>query len=324
MHLAPEIREFLDWDRQLGEQLAGLSLPEQRLVIASALAEQAQATNLAVADVATVDDSGVAVEGGEIVLRVYTPFGEGPHPAFFHIHGGGFSFGSIDWAPNAAKCAHVCANTRCVVTTVEYRLAPEFPFPTAPEDCYAALLWLVAHADELNVDATRIAIGGESAGGCLAAVVALMARDRSGPALALQMLEMPVTDMSARSSDHPSFVLFGEGYGLERAGIDAFQGDYLPDRGDREKPYASPLLAHDLSDLPPAHVITAEYDPLRDSGEAYARRLQEADVRTTLHRYRGQTHGSSNLWQSWSPARRWMDEVVAAIAQAVVIPARAA
>jgi acetyl esterase len=277
-----------------------------------------------VAGVAAVDDFGVPVTGGEITLRVYRPTGEGPHPAFFHIHGGGFNLGSIDWIPNAAKCAHVCANARCVVTTVEYRLAPERPFPTAPEDCYAALLWLVEHARELNVDASRLAIGGESAGGCLAAVVALMARDRGGPDLALQMLEMPVTDMGARSSDHPSVALFGEGYGLERAGIEAFQDDYLPDRRDREKPYASPLLAHDLSGLPPAHVITAEYDPLRDSGEAYARRLQDAGVRTTLHRYLGQTHGSSNLWQSWPPARRWMDEVVAAIAQALVIPARAA
>ena len=148
-------------------------------MIGAALAEQAQATNVVVADVAAVDDFGVAVEGGEIVLRVYTPRGEGPHPAFLHIHGGGFTFGSIDWAPNAAKCAHVCANAPCVVTTVEYRLAPEFPFPAATEDCYVALLWLAAHADELNVDASRIAIGGESAGGCLAAVVALMARDRS-------------------------------------------------------------------------------------------------------------------------------------------------
>ena len=323
MPLSSEVREFLDWGRQLGVQLDGLSLAGQRLVIGSALAEQAQAANLPLAYVAAVDDFAVPVEGGEIVIRVYTPFAKGPHPAYFHIHGGGFTLGSIDWAPNAAKCAHICAGAPCIVATVEYRLAPEFPFPTAPEDCYSALLWLVEHADELNIDAGRIAVGGESAGGCLAAVIALMARDRSGPALALQVLEMPVTDMSARSVDHPSFALFGKGYGLECAAIEAFQDDYLPDRGDREKPYASPLLADDFSDLPPAHVITAEYDPLRDSGEAYARRLQEAGVRTTLHRYCGQTHGSSNLWQSWSPARQWMDEVVAAIAQIAVVPARA-
>lgn len=320
MVLAPEVRDFLGWDRRLGERLSGLGLPEQRLAIGIALAEQARATNLVVADVASVEDVAVPVAGGEIALRVYTPPGDGPHPVFFHIHGGGFTLGSIDWAPNAAKCAHVCREGRCVVATVEYRLAPEFPFPTAPHDCFAALEWLVDHAVELGVDTTRIAVGGESAGGCLAAVVALMARDRGGPGLALQVLEMPVTDMSASSIRHPSLTDYAEGYGLEQAGIDAFQDAYLPNRADRELPYASPLCAGDLAGLPPAHVVTAELDPLRDSGEAYARRLQEAGVRTTLHRFRGQTHGSSNLWQTWSPAREWMDEVVAAVRDGVRAP----
>jgi acetyl esterase len=131
---------------------------------------------------------------------------------------------------------------------------------------------------------------------------------------------MPVTDMSATSAAHPSLTKYGQGYGLELSGIAAFQDDYLPSRDDRELPYASPLKADDLADLPPAHVITAELDPLRDSGEAYARRLQEAGVRTTLHRFRGQTHGSCNLWQTWAPAREWMDEVVSAIRSAVRAP----
>jgi acetyl esterase len=126
--------------------------------------------------------------------------------------------------------------------------------------------------------------------------------------------------MSAASTQHPSLTDYAEGYGLELAGIEVFQDAYLPDRADRELPYASPLKAGDLAGLPPAHVVTAELDPLRDSGEAYARRLQEAGVRTTLHRFRGQTHGSSNLWQSWPPARAWMDEVVAAIRDAVRAP----
>lgn len=313
MSLAPEVREFLDSDARLAGRLAGLALPEQRIVIGAFLDEQARETNLVVAEVESVADRVVPVAGGEIVLRVYTPPGDGPHPAFFHIHGGGFTLGSVDWLPNAAKCAHVCVVAGCVVATVEYRLAPEFPFPAAPEDCYAAFTWLAEHAEDLNVDPARLAVGGESAGGCLAAVVALMARDRGGPEPVLQVLEMPVTDMSAGSADHASLTEFAEGYGLERAGIEAFQDDYLPNRADRELPYASPLKAADLTGLPPAHVITAEYDPLRDSGEAYARRLQEAGVRTTLHRFRGQTHGSSNLWQTWPPARAWMDEVVAAV-----------
>jgi acetyl esterase len=313
MSLSPEVRAFLDWDRRLGEQLAGVPLPEQRPLIGAALEEWASDTKLAVAPVAAVEDFAVPVDAGRIRLRVYTPPGEGPHPALLHIHGGGFVVGSIDWLPNAAKCAHVCRIAGCAVATVEYRLAPECPFPIAPEDCYAALIWLADHVSDLNIDPARIGVGGESAGGDLAAVVALMARDRGGPSLALQLLEMSVTDMGSTSGDHASMTLFAEGYGLERAGIDAFQDAYLPDRSDRELAYASPLRAGDLAGLPPAHVITAELDPLRDSGEAYARRLQEAGVRTTVHRFLGQTHSSSNLWHLWPSAREWLDEVVGAI-----------
>lgn len=323
MSLSPEVRDLIAWDRELGRRCAGLPIGDLRTAIGDALEEYARTTGLVVPDVGSVSDLTVPVAGGEIAVRAYTPVGAGPHPAFLHIHGGGFTLGSIDWIWNAAKCAHICREAGCVVVTVEYRLAPEFPFPTAPEDCYAALLWLVESATALDVDPGRIAVGGESAGGDLAAVVALMARDRGGPRLALQVLEMPVTDMSAASVDHPSLTLFGEGYGLERSGIEAFQDDYLPGLAERESPYASPLRADDLSGLPAAHVVTAEFDPLRDSGEAYARRLQEAGVRTTLHRFRGQTHGSSNLWQTWAPAREWMDEVTAAIRAALARPAPA-
>jgi acetyl esterase len=326
MTLPVEVRELLALDQSLGERLAGLPIAEQRLAIAKLLEERASRTGLVVAEVARTDEFSLPVEGGEIRLRQYTPAAVGhvSHPVFFHIHGGGFTLGSIDWIYNAAKCAHVCASAGCVVTTVEYRLAPEFPFPTAPEDCYSALLWVVGHADELGIDPTRIAIGGESAGGNLAAVVALMARDRDGPPLVLQVLEVPVTDMSTRCDEHRSFDLYGRGYGLDRAAIESFQDDYLPGSIDRDAAYVSPLRADDLTGLPPAHVITAEFDPLRDSGEAYARRLQEASVRTTVHRFKGQTHGSSSLWQTWSSATEWMDEVVAAIRQAMVVTARAA
>jgi acetyl esterase len=131
---------------------------------------------------------------------------------------------------------------------------------------------------------------------------------------------VPVTDMSKRSPEHASFGLFGGGYGLDRENIEAFTADYLPNLDDRESSYASPLRARELAGLAPAHVLTAEFDPLRDSGEAYARRLQQAGVRTTLHRFEGQTHGSSGLWHSWPPARAWMDEVVGTIRDAVSTP----
>ena len=204
--------------------------------------------------------------------------------------------------------------------TVEYRLAPEFQFPTAPEDCFASLLWTVKHADQLGLDPARVAVGGESAGGNLAAVVALMVRDRAGPPLALQLLEVPVTDMSEAAEEHPSVVLFGKGYGLDRAAMDMFTDAYLVTSADGSQPYASPLVASELTGVAPAHVLVAEYDVLRDSGEAYAKRLEAAGVKTTLHRFSGHTHGSSALWQTWEPARAWMDEVVAGLRRALHDP----
>ena len=320
MTLSAEVQELLSWDAAIGARCNGLPVEKQRAVIQDALEKRAAQTGLVIEPVARVEDLAVPVGGDWIRLRVYTPFGEGPHPAFLHIHGGGFVHGSIDWIYNAAKCAHICVSAGCVVATVEYRLAPEFPFPTATEDCYSALCWLVEHAEEVAVDPTRIAVGGESAGGNLAAVLALMARDRGGASLSLQVLEVPVTDMSERSLGHASLGLFGDGYGLDRENIESFTADYLPNVNDRDSTYASPLRASELAGLAPAHVLTAEFDPLRDSGEAYARRLQEAGVKTTLHRFTGHTHGSSGLWQSWPPARAWMDEMGGAIRDAVSAP----
>jgi acetyl esterase len=317
MTFPAEVLELLSWDEAIGARCNGLPIDEQRSVIHEALEQRADQTGLVIESVAQVRDFSVRVEGGSIRLRIYRPFGDVPHPAFLHIHGGGFVHGSIDWVYNAAKCTHICLNAGCVVATVDYRLAPEFPFPTAAEDCYSALRWLVEHAEELAIDPTRLAVGGESAGGNLAAVLALMTRDRGGPSISLQLLEVPVTDMSDRNLDYPSLDLFGAGYGLDRSNIEAFTNDYLPNRDDRANPYASPLRAPDLSALAPAHVLTAEFDPLRDAGEAYAQRLRDAGVKTTQRRFNGQTHGTSSLWQSWPPARAWMDEVVTAIRDGV-------
>jgi acetyl esterase len=324
MSLAPEIRELLAWDERLARRLDGRSHAEQQAIVFEALEERARETGLRFANVERVEDIRVRAAGGDVRLRVYTPFGAPPHPAFLHFHGGGFVGGSIDWSHNHAKCAHICAHAGCVVATVDYRLAPDHPYPAAPEDCYAALCWLAGHANELAVDPTRIVVGGESAGGNLAAVTALMSRDRDGPPLTLQLLEVPVTDMSDGASVFTSIDLYGHGYGLDRTTIESFQDAYLPQRRLRTEPYASPLRAGDLRGVAPAHILTAEYDPLRDSGEAYARRLQEAGVATTLHRYRGHTHGSSALWQTWHPARVWIDEVVAAIRNATRAPVAAA
>lgn len=320
--LAPEVAELLQRDAELGRRLDGLTYAQQRPLIRDAAAQR-------FADVESIlartraDEHEVAVRDGQIRLRVYTPRSLRTDGAFFHIHGGGFTIGDIDDAHTVVKCAHISAQVGCTVTTVDYRLAPEFPYPTAPEDCYAALRWLVEEAASIGIDESRIVIGGESAGGNLAAAVALMARDRGGPRLALQLLEVPVTDMSAQSRTHPSLRRFGEGYGLDETVIDAFEAAYLPDERDRDDGYASPLCAADVRGLPPLHLITAELDPLRDSGEAYARRLYEAGVPTTIHRFLGHTHGSAALWQTWPAASEWMGEIVTTLRAATATPTQA-
>ncbi len=316
MTLAPEIRSLLDWGASLAE-IGSLPLPQRRLAVRNELDRELRRRGVVVEPVAATLEERVGIDGEELRVRLFIPVGAAPHGAFVHFHGGGFVFGTIDSLVNDAKCAHICRAAGCVVATVEYRLAPEYRFPTAVNDCYEALSWLAANAGRLGIDPDRIAVGGESAGGNLAAAVALMARDRGGPKVALQLLEVPVTDIGPHADDYPSVALFGENFGLDRAEMDVYAQEYLADLDDGSSPYASPVLAADVTGVAPAHVITAEFDMLRDSGEAYAHRLHAAGVRTTLHRRLGHNHGSSVLWQEWGPARAWMDEVVDALRHAL-------
>ena len=316
MTLAPEIQSLIDWGTTVSETYGSLALPELREAIRDELDRELRRQGVTVEPVAAKADQRIAVDDGDIGIRIFTPAGAGPHPLFVHFHGGGFVLGTIESIVNDAKCAHICRAAQCVVATIEYRLAPEYRFPTAADDCYAALRWTVRNDRRIDIDPARVAVGGESAGGNLAAAVSLMARDRGGPPLVLQVLEVPVTDISRGANDHPSVALFGQGYGLDRADMDFYAKEYLVDLAEGDNPYASPLLADDLVGVAPAHVITAEYDVLRDSGEAYARRLEQAGVPTTLHRKLGHTHGSSVLWQTWEPAQEWMGDVVGALRQA--------
>jgi acetyl esterase/lipase len=248
-------------------------------------------------------------EPGEITLRIYTPHGDGPFPAHLYLHGGGFWLGHPEHFD--PMCQATAEDAGCVVVSVDYRLAPEAKFPTAPEDCYAALVWLAEHAAELNVDPTRISVGGGSAGGNLTAVVALMARDRGGPPLVFQVIEIPVTDLTM---SQPSVDENGDGYLLTKEGMAQYVGYYLADPADAEHPYASPLLAPDLSGLPPALLMTMEFDPLRDEGEAYGRRLRDAGVPTTMRRWEGQFHGSIAMSKLIpAEAKEYHDMVVAAL-----------
>ena len=194
--------------------------------------------------------------------------------------------------------------------SVDYRCAPEHVFPAAAEDSYAATRWVVEHARDLDVDPRRVAVGGDSAGGNLAAAVALMARDRGGPALTFQVLIYPVTDAAF---DTASYRDNGEGYTLTAVGMQWYWDQYVPKAADRMNPYAAPMRAASLAGLPPALVITAEYDPLRDEGEAYARRLVDAGVRVTQTRYPGAIHAFFRMTSVLDMARAAVAEVAAAL-----------
>jgi acetyl esterase len=203
-----------------------------------------------------------------------------------YLHGGGWVLGDLD--AYDGLCRTLAAKLRCVVVSVDYRLAPEHRFPNAPEDCYAAARWVAENAASLGIDPGSIAVGGDSAGGNLAAVVALMARDRGGPRIAYQILVYPVTE---RSFDTGSYRDNGADYFLTTDMMIHFWKEYLSGEDDAASPYASPLRAKDLKGLPPALVITAEFDPLRDEGETYAKRLEQAGVPVRVSRYDGMIHG---------------------------------
>lgn len=237
-------------------------------------------------EVASVEDLNAIGPGGQIPLRVYTPKEEGPFPVLIYYHGGGWVFGNLDTHDNV--CRFLSEGAGCVVVSVDYRLAPENKFPAAVEDAYAASQWVKYNVGFLNGDLTRIAVGGDSGGATLAAVVAFRFRERPVPRLALQLLAYPSTDLS--SLDTNSYREFGEGYGLTKAAVEWCRGHYLDKEEDRLNPHASPLLMEDLSDLPPALLITAECDVLRDEGKAYAERLRQAGVSVAYKEYPGMIH----------------------------------
>lgn len=238
-------------------------------------------------DVERVDDRLIPGIDGDIPARVYTPraaVGEA-HGVLVWLHGGGWVIGDLDTADST--CRALANRAGCVVVSVDYRLAPEHPAPAALDDCMTALAWTVENFELLGVDASKVAIGGDSAGGNLAALVCQRVRDEFGPDIDFQLLVYPVTDLTL---SHPSMDENAEGYFLTKASMEWFVGHYLGD-ADPKDPAVSPLHADDLSGLPPAMVITAEMDPLRDEGEAYAARLRDAGVPTELIRYEGQIHG---------------------------------
>jgi acetyl esterase len=238
--------------------------------------------------VAGVEDRQIPGPGGPIPIRVFTPEGRGPFPVLVFFHGGGWVIGTLD--THDAPCRALANGAGCVVVSVDYRLAPEHKCPAAAEDCYAATRWVANNAPAIDGDPSRIAVGGDSAGGNLAAVVALMARDRGGPPLVHQLLVYPVTDHDDTTASYLEPECNAPGMLCTRDAMAYFWSQYLREGDDGRHPYASPLRAEDLSGLPPALVVTAQYDPLRDEGRAYADRLREAGVPVQVSHYDNMLH----------------------------------
>jgi len=303
MPLDPQARAVLDMINAAPAPDPAHLAPDEMRAVFAAMVMPAEPV-----EVAGAMDRTVPGPAGDVPVRVYTPPGEGPFPALAYFHGGGFVIGGLD--THDRTCRELCLEAGCLVVSVDYRLAPEHPFPAAPEDCYAVTRWLAEQGASIGADPERLAVGGDSAGGNLATVVARMARDRGGPALRHQLLVYPVTD---HAFDTDSYQENAEGYMLTRDMMRWFWGHYLADPSQGDDPLASPLRAKDVAGLPAATVITAELDPLRDEGEAYAEKLIAAGVPTRLTRYSGVFHGFFAMSSVIDQGRRAVEQSAQAL-----------
>ena len=257
-----------------------------------------------------VQDLEAQGRNGAIPLRLYRDGDDtAARSCLVYFHGGGWVIGDRD--THDVVCRQIAQRSRAVVISVDYRLGPEHKFPAAVEDAIDATAWVAKHADDLGIDAKRLAVGGDSAGGNLAAVVAVDARDNTGPTISLQALVYPSTDMLGSTESHEAF---GENYMLTKSMMTYFRAHYLRSEGDKADWRASPMRAARHDGLPPALVITAGFDPLRDEGEAYARRLAEVSVPVTLRRFPGQIHGFLTMGRVIPEAGQAIDEIVSAMA----------
>jgi acetyl esterase len=315
--LDAQAKSYLELLASLGlPPMHGLPAPQARLAYKKARA-YAQPEPPAVADVRSLAAPG---DAGPIPLRMYRPAGSGAAdvlPALVFLHGGGWTIGDLD--THDVVCRELANRSRCAVVSVHYRLGPEHRFPAAVDDTVAATRWIVSRAPQLGLDAARLAIGGDSAGGNLAAVASLILRDAGGPPLVLQLLIYPATDLRC---DTPSHRENGAGYLLTREAIDYFRDNYLDGLHRITDWRASPALAPSFSGLPPAFVLTAGYDPLRDEGADYARLLRSAGVPVEYVCFESQIHGFLTMSKLIDDAALAFDRCAQALARACAAGAR--
>ncbi len=290
MPLDPVLKTVLDLMAASGSPSLASGTPESARAGFRALTVGLRAPG-SLAEVGSVEDGSVDAPAGPVPIRTYRPATAGPHPTVVFFHGGGFVIGDLETHDDHARL--LCRDVDAVVVSVDYRLAPETPFPGGYDDCLAAYRWVVEHAADLGGDVTRLAVAGDSAGGNLSAAVALAARDAGSP-LKAQLLLYPAVDF-VQGEDHRSRVENASGYFLTAEDMRWFGDHYLSDVAHAEDPRASVLKAPDLSGVAPAVVATAEFDPLRDEGDAYAAALETAGVPVLHRRYDGLIHGFFGL-----------------------------
>jgi acetyl esterase len=302
MPLDPQVQATREqWHREGARPLYEMSLAEAREADLASI----KAGRGAVTPVGTVTELRIPGPDGELDARLYHPgTGDRPLPVVLYFFGGGWTLGNLETCDEV--CRRLCVGVDCLVLSVGYRLAPEHPFPAAPRDCHAAARWATAHVDGHGGDPNRIAVAGDSAGGNLAAAVTLLAREQ-GPRLAAQVLVYPNT---LHGADTPSMRENADPAFFNHRSVAWYWGHYLARPEDGADPLASPLRAEDLRGLPPALVLTAEYDPLRDEGERYAQRLAEAGVPVTRVRYDGMVHGFFTMTGTLAAARAATEQVV--------------
>ena len=307
MTLDPHLKVFMEQRGLLTKPGSVLRRPEVLLAEERESVKQAAvAPGSTLEPVARIENLVIPGPAGDLPIRLYTPEGIGSFPVLMFFQKS-WCAGNLD--THEKMCRNLCRGAGCLVMTVDYRLAPEYPFPAALEDCYAATSWMAVNATKIQGDPTRIAVGGESGGGNFAAAVALMSRDRGGPALMFQLLICPAADFRVTTTSWKDY----DGYIINREEFLIVRDFYAPSEEERLHPYAAPSLASNLHQLPPALIITAECDPMRDGGELYGQRLLEAGVPATVSRYDGMIHIFMHLVSLVPQASLALDEVIHAL-----------